>query len=1735
MKMQSKQQKKLRAMQASALALSALLLFGAAAGGTDWSDGANVMLDTAGVTETISGAVRPASVTLGANNITITGENNASITANAVSEKPLILMDQNTDEQITFSVKNVSLSNGADTENPGGVLILLGPNAKLNLSGSTLRGNSFTPSLADGTNDLKGAAIRGGVTLEIFADAGSTVTFADNSTIYESGSFTGEADPVTAALWNGHELKLSGGSFVFENNKVSYSGDLSDFHSGLLGAAVGINKGSMIMNGETFTFKNNVAEITADSGATGNEVEVSGGAIESEIDVVAQSGMFVFSGNTVKIDNSKADVSDSIAKGGAIHAFGKVVLNGDSIEFADNTTIVSTAGSAHVYGGAIMSDGEADPANYGETRMINSEYDVDLTAKTIRFVGNAVSADGNNTVTAQGGAIYANSVKLNGGTVELLNNTTSVLNGYQDNSGGAVYAKGDVTIVADDVITVSGNKAQHRDGTWGSAHSGGAIAAQGNVALTAPEIVVSDNYAGNSGGAIHSKGAITVMAQNTLTVSDNRVSQSGNYGMGVAAGEENWISNMGGAFQSANRITLESPQITISNNSISGTIRSIGKNIEGTLGRESLGGALRAQNEGIFITAGTLDVINNSVTTVISFDRSVVADGGLVRSDASGGALFIRADSQITADTATFSGNKASSTAESGEAYASGGAVFLRSGSSVLSSETLVFSDNVVEAVNKSGRAIARGGAIYISASSMNNSIEGGAIEFSDNKATSSGGKAADGSDTIGGGAQGGAVYSNGSVVLSADTIDLTGNRSTASDAYSRAVANGGAIFASNDVVMMGKNVDVTENCTEGTGAADGVYSRGGAIAGNEGVSITGDAIVFKNNTATMKASGVSSNIESDALGGAVYSRYGKVVIQGGTINFIGNKASVVVDAGTEATAAGGAIHSRVEDIVLEGTDIVFRDNTVMAQNDSGPVYAHGGAVYARDKNITITGETIEFVGNSAIAAGATPSAFGGAVFARSGAVFLSAKNITFGSATDDVFAAIKLTMNGAVDAAQGVIFASGFKIISKAIQGDGIELGEGSSLTLTGVKKNDANDTTKLTTFIAPTVNFGTAPKLTVKGIDGKGEYDFAVIGTSDGTYQGTFDVSAYRNAKIEMNEYDESLDNWRNYAFEGMKYKKLTLIAEPYDLVWNGDSNVWGLKDGKKNWLVSGGSTAEDFYNGDTVSFTDASAGAVSLTGELAPKQMNVSGTYTFNGDGKVFVDTLNIAGGQSEFAAAFEIDSLNITNGQSAFAHEIVARNTVLSGGSLALNELFTTASFIAKSGSTLIIDGEKARLSALLQGVTGEKSTLTIEDGASLYVKNAGTISSEGVQFYLASGFDSDAMWNSANVGSDATVAESGATLNYAQEWSSDTLMLKIVSTGGSTPTPAPVPSGSVVPSPAVAASAPAAQAGTVSMTVAGVVGSSVQNHAAGLATAGGFSPMNTAMGFMPLAPGKKSGVWADTWYTRSRVDGLEVAGVKQDFKIKDYGVTIGYDRKLRSGAVTGLAVSLGKMEAKGQNNWDGSKTDGRHIGVSAYGAKDFGRWTLTGDLGMTWHNSDSESASTSGIVYADDVKSRIFTVGATAFWNLHVSSQLTVRPFVGIRYNHFSQDSFTSFMSGKALNTSKSDSVNQFTIPIGVRFDWLTKETSRGWKLHPSAEIAYVRAAGDLKQNIRQIAVSGGAADHGYSAVLADKDTFRASLGLEAKRKNFTLGVNLSGQISSNQKDYGVSAVVRWDL
>ncbi|MBP5211769.1 MAG: hypothetical protein J6Z30_02815 [Pyramidobacter sp.] len=48
-------------------------------------------------------------------------------------------------------------------------------------------------------------------------------------------------------------------------------------------------------------------------------------------------------------------------------------------------------------------------------------------------------------------------------------------------------------------------------------------------------------------------------------------------------------------------------------------------------------------------------------------------------------------------------------------------------------------------------------------------------------------------------------------------------------------------------------------------------------------------------------------------------------------------------------------------------------------------------------------------------------------------------------------------------------------------------------------------------------------------------------------------------------------------------------------------------------------------------------------------------------------------------------------------------------------------------------------------------------------------------------------------------------------------------------------------------------------------------------------------------------------------------------------------------------------------------------------------------------------------------------------------------------------------------------------------------------------------------------------------------LLSDRNNFRASLGLDAKKNNLTIGVGVNALLSSGQKDVAVNATLRWDL
>jgi hypothetical protein len=308
-----------------------------------------------------------------------------------------------------------------------------------------------------------------------------------------------------------------------------------------------------------------------------------------------------------------------------------------------------------------------------------------------------------------------------------------------------------------------------------------------------------------------------------------------------------------------------------------------------------------------------------------------------------------------------------------------------------------------------------------------------------------------------------------------------------------------------------------------------------------------------------------------------------------------------------------------------------------------------------------------------------------------------------------------------------------------------------------------------------------------------------------------------------------------------------------------------------------------------------------------------------------------------------------------------------------------------------------------------------------------------------------------------------------------------------------------------------------------------VGASLQNRGAELLNAP-VNIMNYANGFLPLEKGKIGGVWASTWYSHARIDHATA-----DMTFKNYGVTVGADRQFGPG-VAGIAVNLGKSEGRGKGEFEGSDSDGKHIGVSLYGGRQVagGRITLAGDIGCTWNSDDYDSSDGSDSYSVRKAKSRVFTVGGTAWWNLNRNGSVNVRPFVGLRWSHFNMDDMTVKKNGSDWATVGGESVSQWTVPIGVKFDWTPMTTKKGWKIKPTAELAYVYAGGDRAMTVRETQLSGGSATRS-TQMLTDKNNFRASLGLDAKRNNLTIGVGVNALLSSGQKDVAVNATLRWDL
>jgi fibronectin-binding autotransporter adhesin len=217
------------------------------------------------------------------------------------------------------------------------------------------------------------------------------------------------------------------------------------------------------------------------------------------------------------------------------------------------------------------------------------------------------------------------------------------------------------------------------------------------------------------------------------------------------------------------------------------------------------------------------------------------------------------------------------------------------------------------------------------------------------------------------------------------------------------------------------------------------------------------------------------------------------------------------------------------------------------------------------------------------------------------------------------------------------------------------------------------------------------------------------------------------------------------------------VVITGTPGNLVWNGAANgtSWDVQT-NKNWLNSGNSQQDFFYNNDNVTFNDSNGGHYNVTvaaGGVTPGAININtaSTYTFTGGliagatgltssgaGTVVLQNSNAYTGNTTGNGMLEI-----TGGGSVASNSIVIQTGALQLGSATP---FTAASptltlGTTGSGATLDLNGSSPAVADLLFNGTGSTDIIgnsSTSAASTFSLAGAGQTFSGTIQNTLGSG-------------------------------------------------------------------------------------------------------------------------------------------------------------------------------------------------------------------------------------------------------------------------------------------------------------------------------------------------------------------------------------------------------------
>ncbi len=260
------------------------------------------------------------------------------------------------------------------------------------------------------------------------------------------------------------------------------------------------------------------------------------------------------------------------------------------------------------------------------------------------------------------------------------------------------------------------------------------------------------------------------------------------------------------------------------------------------------------------------------------------------------------------------------------------------------------------------------------------------------------------------------------------------------------------------------------------------------------------------------------------------------------------------------------------------------------------------------------------------------------------------------------------------------------------------------------------------------PTTNFTVLSESTPSDLTGK----FTLNTTAYGRESFTLDPTQLTNGVVQVN-----------------------VTGTPATISWNnaggtGDGTTWNNAQVQQNW--SNGGTPDAFFDGDTVTFSDANSGhyTVSIVGSVRPSSTTVTNgggtTYVFNDGGSGSILTGSLLMNSSDGTGALTINTSNTFNGGTTVQSGTVNANAA---GALGVGP-------IALSGGTLNLANA---------GAINAASTIILNSGT-LDNTSAGTITLPNNPQVWAGNFTYAGATQSLNMGTGAVTLNANPTITVS---------------------------------------------------------------------------------------------------------------------------------------------------------------------------------------------------------------------------------------------------------------------------------------------------------------------------------------------------------------------------------